>query len=663
MSRTAVSRRLLSLIICIALALTVFVLPQTTALAANQTGTVRVSDLLRVRSGPGTEYDRIGELYNGDTVVILETVNGWLKIEFNSGVGYVSADYVVINQPPVEYKPDADFEAYLTAQGFPESYKPYLRSLHAAHPNWIFKAMNTGLDWNDVITGQKRLGRSLIQKLNSYPESYYSYQQGAYNFETGAFTVFDGKNWIQASESLIKYAVDPRNYLNETYIFAMLGLNYSPAETVDGITAIIKGSFMDAAYPDFNEFATYADAFLAAAKASDVSSYHLASSCYQEQGVKGSQLSLGTVPDYEGYYNFFNVGAYNSGDTLNVVNGAIYAKNKGWDTPYKSILGGAEFIGSGYIKVGQNTKYLHKFDLIQNGGLYSHQYMTNILAAFSEGASLKKAYSGEAYQSNLSFNIPVFTNMPASTCQKPTGAGDNNYLLSSLSVEGQSLTPNFNTYINSYELVVDYTVEKVNIKATAMSNQATISGIGEHTLDVGDNAVSITVTAKTGTQNTYKIIISRQAKPTEPVEPTVPDPTFDGSYALGKYVTGIAPKTTADDFIQRLGVKNGSAKLFSGGNQISASTLVGSGCRVVVYKQDGKEYLSYETVVYGDIDGDGSIKAVDLFMGQRYIFGTYALSGARLEAADINRDGTVRAVDLFMGQRHIFGTYTIDQKG
>ena len=659
--------KVFSLVICIVIAMTVLIVPQSTAFAA-QTGTVNItSGYLKIRESAPSGKE-IGQLHKGDVVNILDStsVAGWYKIEFKGIVGYSSADYIIINQPDnpdIEYKPDADFEAYLTAQGFPESYKPYLRKLHAAHPNWIFKAVDTNLKWNDVITAEMKLGRSLIQKLSSYPESYYSYQQGAYNTETGKFTVFDGTNWIQASQALIEYAVDPRNYLNETYIFALLGLNHSSAETVDGISAILKGTFMDKAYPNFSEFATYADAFLAAAKISDVSSYHLASSCRQEQGVNGSQLSLGTVPGYTGYYNFFNIGAYNGGGNSNVVNGAIYAKNKGWDTPYKSILGGAEFIGSGYIKIGQNTKYLHKFDFVPYGGLYTHQYMTNILAAFSEGSSLKKAYTGDSYESNLTFNIPLFDGIPETTFPKPTGAGDNNYLLKALTVDGHSLTPNFDTYINSYELVVDYEIESVNITAAAMSNQATISGLGSHKLNVGDNTVNITVTAKTGTKNTYTIIVSRQQKPADPPPVVVPDPVIEGEYIIDTYIKGIAPQTAAKTFLKNLGVKNGTAKVFdASGKELSADALVGSDCKVTVYK-DGKEFVSYKTVVYGDINGDGKIAAVDLYMGQRYILGTYTLTGARLEAADINHDGNIRTVDLFMGQRHIFGTYTIDQKG
>ena len=262
-------------------------------------------------------------------------------------------------------------------------------------------------------------------------------------------------------------------------------------------------------------------------------------------------------------------------------------------------------------------------------------------------------------EGNLSFNIPIFDDMPDSACVKPTGAGDNNYLLSSLSIDGFSLTPNFDTYVNSYELVVDYEVTSINIRATAMSNQSEISGTGTRNLNVGDNTVRVVVTAKTGTQNTYKITVSRREE--QSASPDNPPPVIAGDYTVGEYITGISPKTTVSTFIEKLGVRNGTARVFdANSNEKSGDALIGSGDRVTVYRGNDK-FAFYETVVYGDINGDGRIASVDLFMGQRYIFGTYELSGARREAADINHDGNVRTVDLFMGQRHIFGTYTIEQ--
>ena len=58
---------------------------------------------LNVRSGPGVTYDRIGSLWNGTTVDILEDAgNGWYKISFTSTSGgttqgYVMGDFISTN--------------------------------------------------------------------------------------------------------------------------------------------------------------------------------------------------------------------------------------------------------------------------------------------------------------------------------------------------------------------------------------------------------------------------------------------------------------------------------------------------------------------------------------------------------------------------------------
>ena len=109
------------------------------AFAATQTGTVATT-ALNIRSGPGTNYRSMGLLSINKEINILDTVAGsngktWYYIAYNGINGYVSAEFIVLNNQP-GYETDADFEADLNAQGFPESYKPYLRSLHAQYPNW-----------------------------------------------------------------------------------------------------------------------------------------------------------------------------------------------------------------------------------------------------------------------------------------------------------------------------------------------------------------------------------------------------------------------------------------------------------------------------------------------------------------------------------------------
>ena len=63
--------------------------------STTKTGVVTASSL-NVRNGYGSGYSRIGSLSNGAKVEIVESKNGWHKIKFNGGYGYVSGDYIKI---------------------------------------------------------------------------------------------------------------------------------------------------------------------------------------------------------------------------------------------------------------------------------------------------------------------------------------------------------------------------------------------------------------------------------------------------------------------------------------------------------------------------------------------------------------------------------------
>lgn len=59
---------------------------------------IGISSYLRVRSGPGPEHEVIGQLLEGDTVEILEEIEGWYMIRYpvdGDSRGYVSAEYVI----------------------------------------------------------------------------------------------------------------------------------------------------------------------------------------------------------------------------------------------------------------------------------------------------------------------------------------------------------------------------------------------------------------------------------------------------------------------------------------------------------------------------------------------------------------------------------------
>ena len=76
-----------------------------------------------------------------------------------------------------------------------------------------------------------------------------------------------------------------------------------------------------------------------------------------------------------------------------------------WNSIEKSIRGGSVYYGENYVKKGQDTLYLKKFN-VQGSNLYKHQYMTNVQAAAAEGLTLSKITA--LANTTLEFSIPVY---------------------------------------------------------------------------------------------------------------------------------------------------------------------------------------------------------------------------------------------------------------
>ncbi len=260
---------------------------------------------------------------------------------------------------------------------------------------------------------------------------------------------------------------------------------------------------------------SYVDILMDAAAKSGVSPYVLAAMILQEQGVNGgTPLISGNYSGYSGYYNFFNVEAYQSGSMSATQMGLRYASQSGtygrpWNTVEKSILGGAQNYGDNYVKAGQNTFYLKKFN-VQGSNPYKHQYMSNVQGAASEAERLSKAYSS-LKNSALEFYIPIFNNMPEQACAAPTGNGSPNNKLSNLSADGFSLTPSFGKDTLSYNLIVDTSVTSIQINASTADANASVAGTGNVELTGNSNDIAITVTAQNGSTRTYNIHIVRQS--------------------------------------------------------------------------------------------------------------------------------------------------------
>ena len=620
---------------------------------------------LNLRGGPGTDNVALAYIKLHDEVTILDNIineagEHWYYVETEKGSkGYASAKFILIDID-VEYVYDAAFESYLTLQGFPESYKPYLRDLHARYPNWVFNAAQTGLDWNAVIDAESGPGTTLV--ASSSPSSWKSMEEGAYDYENGKYITYDSGGWVTASEQIIRYYMDPRNFINSIGIFQFLTHSFDiQTQNVEGLQKVVQNSFMKGEFPE-ETHATWADAIYQAGQTAGVNPYVLASMILVEQGSSGNGGCIsGTVKGYEGYYNFFNIGAYKSGSMSAVERGVWYASQSGtyerpWNTRYKSILGGALFYSQQYVQKNKNTLYFKKFNVMngqENVGI--GQYMTNVQGAESEAAALRNGYI-DTLSDAMTFYIPVYQNMPEEACQQPAD-GNNNTYLESLSVEGYELTPEFSRSKTEYELVVGKDVVFVNINAAVSSSTSAMTGGGMVILTSDITKAEIIVTAASGQTRTYTVTISKMAG----VKPEEEEPAITSSeYIFDTYLKGVNELTELDEFAGNIQVTGGQAVIKNAKGEILSEGKITTGTSVVLQDKSGLPVIEYQVVIRGDVSGDGKINSADALGIQRHIVESRVMEGAYLEAADINQDGRVNSLDVLYVQKHIVGSYTIE---
>ena len=565
---------------------------------ATKIGTV-TGEGVNFRTGPSTSYASLGKLSKGTTGEVLESSGNWHKMSISGkGEGWVSATYVSVTISGYEY--DDAFEQSLNAQGFPESYKEGLRGLHALYPNWVFKAQHIKYSWNEVIANESVLKRNLVDVDSK--SSWKSTQDGAYNWETGTWIGFDGAGWVAASTEIIQYYMDPRNFLDDIYVFQFIEQSYDvnsmSQEEIQqarrGLELMAKGTYLDAPC----DGSTYVNVIMDIAAQTKVSPSTIAATILLEQGRDGHGGCISeTTEVYPGVYNHFNVGARPADGMDSVTRGRWFASLEGsygrpWNTKTKSILGGATHYGEGYVNVGQDTLYLKKFDVADNNP-YTHQYMTNIQAAATEGRLVSGAYNSEGRQAKLIFKIPVYSGMPEQACPQPTG----------------------------------------NEKPTR-----------------GDGGSTGTTTPPSGGGTTGTV-----------TTPSIGNTSYNVS---GSTINGISDFSSINvaGLLSKISVSNGRADVAtSGGTTKSGDARIGTGDILRLFDSNGAHRATYHIVIYGDTNGDGKVNALDLLRVQKDILGVSKLSGAYSTAGDTNKNGKINALDLLQVQKQILKIGTIKQ--
>lgn len=526
---------------------------------------------------------------------------------------------------------------------FPEDYQTLLKELQKDHPNWTFDAYYTGIDWNELVLKETDHGHNRVIESASQ-----LWKCSCGNIATG---------YACASADIIKYYMDPRNFLNnDVKVFQFLEISYNEnIHTTKGISSVIKGTFMEnkkvkVTIDGKEKEMSYEEIILEAAKQSKMSPYSIATKIIQEVGSKGSKSVTGDYEGYEGYYNFYNYGASDGGSPI--AKGLEYAKNGSsdmtqskkdellipWNNPYRSIVGGAKLLANSYTNAGQNTAYFYKWDVvgvtilkagqsqtISSSKCFRHQYMTNIQDPTSQTSKLYNTYvNANIINEKLNFVIPIYNNMPK-TNKLPTNLEDNEGQLYYLI--GTDVRVRQGPSTSSKALAVLNTLDE---RVTVLERKcAYANGYDWDKVKISSGVIGY--------------VASKYLLPCEDTK----NVKIDGNNV--KAVENV----TGSKMASELGIT--SYEVIKDGKKINPSEKVGTGYKL----KDLRTNKEYTIIVPGDINGDALIDSDDLLVIKMKLLDTINLDDNKKKAADLTKDGDLDSDDLLQIKRYLLGQIDI----
>lgn len=618
---------------------------------------VNTSSYISVKSSASYSSTTLDKLITGTKVKILnETAEtsgcaeGWLYISYHNGKeGYACGNYIRTKEELVLTESEYTDEEKVYAQnlinlGFPESYIPYLMRMHRNYPTWKFVPYITNITWNELIEGEQE--KNKIESSTTTVLDYYIIP-GSIGTEGGS--------WYYVNDAVNAFFMDPRNFLSETFIFMFENLKYNKEyQTSEALKVFFKNGYLSS-----DEYIGY---FINAAETYGVSPLHLAARVKKEGGTNETYGPVrGNVTDtlngclLTGYYNYYNIGA-----TSNWSQGLYYAAGKEcdiestnsygrpWKTREAAILGGAAFIADRYINTGKNTLYFQKFNVVVQN-YFAGQYMANIMAPSQEGESVYDTMK-ELDALNLAheFIIPVYKDMPE-TVSLPNLA-DTDSSLSAIKIDGKTIT-GFDSDVLEYTHYVTNDIEKIDIKA--VTTKSTSTATYDETLELKENETTfeIKVTSQSGDTTTYKVTVKKVESVT-----SIDDILSKLSVKVtDNLMKNISEGTASNTLISNIKKADPTSTIIykdKNNNILTTSSNLKTGDKIELTSSNG-ENKTFEIVVNGDVDGDGTVTIKDLLRVQKHILKETLLSGPYKEAADTDTDNSITIKDLLRVQKHI----------
>lgn len=179
--------------------------------------------------------------------------------------------------------------------------------------------------------------------------------------------------WANATRAQTSSAMNvKRIWESNTQCYQMLNLGKYQGVSVSALNKILKGK---------GTLDGQGKAFAEACKKNNINEIYLIAHAFLESGYGTSNFASGRY----GAYNYFGIGAFDNDPDYAMK----FAKNKGWTTPAKAIMGGASFVRKDYINKGQNTLYRIRWNPKNPA---THQYTTAIEWCQHQASTIAKLY-------------------------------------------------------------------------------------------------------------------------------------------------------------------------------------------------------------------------------------------------------------------------------
>lgn len=532
-------------------------------------------------------------------------------------------------------------------------YKKLINDLKAKNSNYTFLIYYTGMDWNEVLNAEYQGHGDIPLNLFQVGTKY----NGMWMCPLCSNKAYDNGSWCCASKEALAYMMDPRNSINESDVFQFKDLEYSDV-TYEDIARVVSdcGAFLN------NQEAI--QAIVDASKEYRINGFYLVAKIINEHGKNGSVLSNGQGygGQYVGVYNYFNIKSWGNGQDTIIRNGLSYAQSQGWTSIRASIFGGAKEIRESYItKYSQNTLYYQKFNVSGRSTMASHQYQQNIMAAQTQGTSLKSYYANT--NKSHTFIIPLYRNIPATVSVRPdvsktnTIKYENGIIKNVTSSLGVRVAPNVNA-VETGRLNGEETIKIIQRASSTgangyywdliVSDKLGIYGYAARIIGGDECIVSLGTTGSSsgtaGSGNTT----------TTPETPTTPTPSVPSEGDKKIKIEGDKFTATPTASIETIKSSYANAVIKNSKGEVVTSGNFATGFVVTI---EGKDYT---VVKKGDVNGDGNANIVDAIGVLNHLKGTNILNGVYLESAKVNGNSKINITDVVSLLNYIKGTANIE---